>query len=293
MPPLRSIFFQRHMGSRTVAMLLALGVPAWVGGQPAPPKPPAPTTRAAPIPPRLEKQEGRLFADKPGGTVTVNVGDKKLTLPDGEKVKFVEEQAAAGSGADAVAVIIARGQKGKVPNGQVITEARLHRAPDNSSAIFHAITNCGDVCHADVWLLSSGNRRQRLTDNAGPNVTVARSMDGKQIAVGATALYLISTADLKIETHTLYTAPAYAPDGALIVRGPDDQISELKGKTFQLLAAGPPQVPREEGDYGSEPTPVTFAADGKSFDALFIRGAGNLHTWVFDRSGKVLTKKKR
>lgn len=284
-PPMTPVCLPLHRLrslSRTVAVMLVMGIPAAASAE-----------RAAPILPKLEKKEGRLFADKPGGTVTVTVGAKKLTLLDGEKVTFVEEQAAAGSGADAVAVIIARGQKGKVPNAQVITEARLHRAADNSSAIFHAISSCGDVCHADVWLLSSGNRRQRLTEDAGPDVTVARSADGKQIAVGATALYLISTADWKIEKHTLYTAPAYAPDGALIVRGPDDQISELKGKTFQLLATGPSQVPREDGDYGSEPTPVSFSPDGKSFDALFVRGSGNLHTWVFDRSGKVLAKKKR
>lgn len=267
--------------SRTVAVMYAIGIPGLTSAE-----------RAPPILPRLEKQEGRLFADKPGGTVTVTVGSKKLTLLDGEKVKFVEEQAAAGSGADAVAVIIARGQKGKVPNAQVITEARLHRATDHSSAIFHAISSCGDVCHGKVWLFRSGNQRQRLTEDAGPEVTVARSADGRQIAVGATALYLISTVDWKIEKHTLYTAPAYAPDGALVVRGPDDQISELKGKTFRILNTGPAQVPREEGDYGREPSPVTFAPDGKTFEALFVR-SGQMHIWTIDRSGKVLSQKKR
>jgi len=268
-----------------LAPLLAL--PALCLAQPA-----KPAYRAPPILPPLGKQEGRIFADKPGGTVAVDVGGKPLMILDGEKVTFVKEQAGVGAG-DAVATIVARGQKGTVANARLLTEGRLHRAPDNAYAIFHAISSCGDLCHADVWLISSGGRRQRLTDNAGPFVVVVRSPDGKQLAVGATALYLISLPDLKIETHTLYTAPAYAPDGALIVRGPDDQVSEWKGKSFQVLNTGPAQVPREEGDYGSEPDPVTFSPDGKSFDALFVRGSVNLHVWSIDRSGKVLAKKKR
>jgi hypothetical protein len=247
--------------------------------------------------PNLASGEGIVFSPKPGGTVKMKAGHRTIALHDGDRVTFVDDSSAAGSEERAEAEIEAGGVKGHIPNARVITEERIARSPDGTRAVFSAIHFCGDVCHGEVWLIEPG-RRTRLSDDAGPHVVTAWSRDGSSVAVGAMGLYLMSFPDGKLTKLSNYTAPAWAPDGALVVRGlggevrvrgGSDDVFERRGDKFRRLVRSPPDVPLEDGDYGMEPMPVTFADDAATFTVTFSRGPG-LITWKARRDGKVLSK---
>ena len=71
----------------------------------------------------------------------------------------------------------------------------------------------------------------RFSDNYyGQVATVAWRPDGKQVATGQWGLHLIALPAGKVTKLPQFTAPAYAPDGRLLVResGEADAIFEIR-----------------------------------------------------------------
>lgn len=229
-----------------------------------------------------------ILAETPGVRVTMRPeSGPALSLADGERVTYVEESTSVGAG-DSLATVEARGVRGTVPNARVITEERLHRAPSGGAAVFAAVFFCGDLCHGEVWLLDAAGRRTRITDNAGPEVVVAWRPDGARVAVGSYGLFVVRPDDARAEPIPDFTAPAYAPDGTLFVRGEterDDGVFELlEGAAPRRVFAAPGRPPRRQPEVPTgDPSPVTFEEGGAVLRASFWRGA-RLVTTRFRRS---------
>lgn len=229
------------------------------------------------IPARLPEHGAVVLAEQPGGTVTLHPATgADITLADGESVTLVDESSGVGQG-DATATIEARGVRGQVPNARIVDESRIARSPDGHVAIFSAIVTCGDFCHSEVWWLGPAGARSRVTTDGTVDRTVSWRPDGTVAAVGSGALYMVRASDGHTETDTHFTAPAYAPDGALFVRGAeaDDAVFALAdGAPPRRVFAAPGRVPpTTEAHPATEPTPVVFEDEGRVLRATFDRGA--------------------
>lgn len=238
---------------------------------------------------RIPEGQGVIFGERAGAAVTLHPAQgPDLTLADGERVTFVDEHVGVGAG-DSHAVVEARGVRGAVPNARVVTEGRLHRGPDGRAAVFTAVATCGDLCHAEVWLLGGGDARTQVTADAGPEVVVAWSPDGARLALGTGALHLVTLADGRDARVDDVTAPAFAPDGALFARGArgDDAVFALSDGAPPRRVYAPPgrPPPPAEGEAALDPTPVTFERDGSVLRADFRRGARYV-TARFGRDGR-------
>jgi hypothetical protein len=251
--------------------------------------PPAPVfSLAAP----LGEHVGVILAEQPGGTVSLHPeSGPDVALSDGERVNFVDDNVGVGGG-DATAVVEARGVRGNVPNARVVTEARLQRATTGGAMVFSAVFSCGDFCHGEVWLLHAEGQRTRITQNAGPSVVTAWRPDGARAAAGSGGLWVVTAADGHVETMGDYTAPAYAPDGALFVRGAgaDDAVFALTDgapprRVFAPAGRVPranPEVPRED------PAPVAFEQEGAVLRATFTRAGNRTVTARAGRDGRAV-----
>jgi hypothetical protein len=260
-----------------------IAAPATAPGAPAPAA--APTRGGPNLLAPLPEGQGRVFGDAPDGTVKGSVGGKPFELEgggnpfdlkDGEMVKFVDDNSGIGMGEETVARVVARKKKVNAPNGRIILENRLHRSPDGKWAVFSAFTDCGDFCYANGWLFGNGLRLLLSAGGFGPDVTVAWRADGKEVAVGSRALFLVSLPDGKVTHSDDLTSPAYGPDSRLFVRasgaGSDAVYEWVRGgkpRKILTMRGGPPQS--EEGFDAGDPAPVTFASDG-ALTAEFERG---------------------
>ncbi len=232
---------------------------------------------------------GVIMAEQPGGTVTLHpASGPDLTLADGERVTFVDDNASVGGG-NASATVEARGVRGAVPNARVVTEARLGRAT-SGAAVFSAIFSCGDVCHREVWFIGANGQRARVTQDAGANITVMWRPDGAQVAVGSCGLWVIRAADGHVEAMETFTSPAYAPDGALFARGvqQDDGVFELADGTPPRRVFGAPGrvPPSTESAPAEDPAPVVFEQDGAVLRATFLRAPRRQVTMRAGRDGR-------
>jgi hypothetical protein len=248
-----------------------------------------PAAALAQVPPKMEAPQAVIFMAKPGDVLTV--GDTKWK--DGDKIVYIADDAEIGTGQDAVATIAKTkgGATTSVPNPHVLTEERLKRSPDGNWAVFSALRACADFCYADVWLIGQ-KARLKITGEAGPDVTVAFSADGKQASIGGRALHVVDLATVKSAEHSTVTSPSYAPDGTLWARGiaNDDAAYTLVDGTWKRVVklAGKSPSPEPGADPG-DPTPVRF--EGEVLIVEFDRG-NYTHEVRATRAGKILKKKK-
>lgn len=238
----------------------------------------------------LGERAGVIMAEQPGGTVTLHPeSGPDLVLADGERVAFVDDNAGVGGG-DASATVEARGVRGAVPNARVVTEERLGRAASGGAAVFSAIFSCGDLCHREVWFIGATGQRARVTEHAGADITVAWSPDGAQVAVGSFGLWVVRAADGHVESMEAFTAPAYAPDGALFVRGvrEDDGVFALvDGTPPRRVFGAPGRVPAATDiALDEDPSPVVFEQDGAVLRATFLRAPRRQVTARARRDGR-------
>ena len=248
-----------------------------------------PGVAAAQVPPKMAAPQAVIFTAKAGEVLTV--ADAKWK--DGDKIIYIADDAEIGTGKDAVATIAKTkgGATASVPNTSVLTEERLKRSPDGNWAVFSALRACADFCYADVWLVGS-KTRLKITGEAGPDVTVAFSADGKQAAIGGRALHLVDLATSRAAEHSTVTSPSYASDGTLWARGiaNDDAAYTLVDGTWKRVVrlAGKSPTPEPGADPG-DPTPVRF--EGEVLVVEFDRGNYTYEVRA-TRAGKVLKKKK-
>lgn len=242
----------------------------------APPPPPPPPTFS--IAERLPDDRAVVFAEHPGETVTLHPAQgADVTLRDGEVVTFIEDNAQVGGG-DATATIEAHGVRGTAPNARILNEARLTRSPDGRRAVFYAIATCGDLCHAEVWLLGVSGERTRVTSDAGPGVVTSWRPDNTRVAIGSGQLFVVNAADGHVTAVEGVTAPVYASDGALFARGAtltDDAVYELTdGAPPRRIFGAPGRPPAPaEGSAREDPTPAALEQDGRVLRAFFTRGS--------------------
>jgi hypothetical protein len=215
--------------------------------------------------PGLAGEKGVVFSETPGGKVDMVVeGSPSVPLDDGEVVTYEDDDAGIGNENDATARILAREHEGRVPNTRVVTEARIVRTKDGQHAVFHAIGSCGDFCHAEIWVVDSEGKRVRLSDDGGSYLPqVALRPDGKELAVGSHALWLVSLPGLAVTSIDGVASPAYAPDGTLYVRDGDGSVFRMAGgqRTTVHVEKHVEHDEIEEGEQ-SDPEPVTFDAHG-------------------------------
>ncbi|MCA9515145.1 MAG: hypothetical protein KC635_09405 [Myxococcales bacterium] len=229
--------------------------------------------------PELGPNEGIILTAEPGGTVEMRAleSGKTLTLKDGARVRFQEEFAEVGAGR-AEAHIVAEGEVGVVPNDAVVTEARLVRLP-NGVALFKAVRTCEAYCQARLTLVDADGARIPITEDARDGkLLVAPNGTGGVIAIGREGLWVATLRTGKVKHWDDFTAPAYGPDGTLVVRGvgANDAVFEI-GEFGQgvLIAQEPGVVPANEAD-GAFPDPerVAFEDGGKTIVAHFKRADG-------------------
>ena len=262
------------------ATVPAVDEPARVTPAVAPAPPPPAFSIASPPP----SPRGVVMAERVGATVTLHPdAGPDVALRDGEEVVFLEDNFGVGGG-DAVAVIEARGVRGTVPNARVITEARLSRAPVGGAAMFSAVFSCGDFCHGEVWLLGADGARTRVTDQEGPEVVVAWRPDAAVAAVGGWGLHLVRVSDGRAEAMPSFTSPAFASDGALFVRGAEDDDAVfvlVEGAAPRRVFAAPGRPPASRADEPRQtPPPVEFEREERVLRARFLRGT----RWVTARA---------
>jgi hypothetical protein len=252
---------QDHMKHVISVALLIAGVTAGCAAA-VPPVSPAPAAQF--LPSRLEANQGVLFAVEAGGTIEARTGDGATkSLNDGSVVEIKDIREAEMGDADSSVEIVSDGVTYTVGVAQVLREDSLTRSPDGAFAVFHVIVTCGDLCHSTGYVVTSAGKRVLLGDGV-VDLAVAWRKDGKELAVGSGALWIVSLSDLAVRKLEEYTAPAYAPDGTLYVR-------DHEGSAYILAATAQPeqvwkapeQPEPEEGDYGAgDPEPVAFGADG-------------------------------
>ena len=269
----------RQAQSGTATLSLCFLLPAAVWAAPAGTAPP-PADSAADLLAPLAARQGRAFAATAGGSVMAKAGGKSFALKDGEAIKYVEDNGAIGLYEKTVAKVVAGKKQLTLPNGQLILEDRLHRSPDRKWAVFSAATNCEAFCAGNGWLFGPGVRLRLTNDGFGTDTAVAWRADGKQVAIGSGRLFLVSLPDASPSQSDGFTAPAYAPDGRLYVRGTgteratSDAVFEWTpgGKPRKVLAMPGMPPASEGGDWDrGDPEPVTFAPDG-AIIATFERG---------------------
>jgi hypothetical protein len=226
----------------------------------------------------LAEGVGLIIGASRGATVTLTPeqsGVAPIDLRDGERVRYLDDDAQMGVDRG-TARIEARGVEGRVPNGAVITEERLHRSPDGRWAVFSTIESCGDYCHAGLALLSATERRDLCEHElcAGPEIVVAWSADGQRLAVGSHQLTIVSLATQAIRRIEQRSSPAFSRDGRLFVRGitEDDGVFEVTDAAERRVysARGRARVSTVDVPIGP-PTPVVFEQDGAVLCAAFVR----------------------
>ncbi|MFO0561320.1 MAG: hypothetical protein U0269_25100 [Polyangiales bacterium] len=231
----------------------------------------------------IAADDGIVFAPTPGGAVTLRVigeGQSTLTLRDGERVRFIEEDSGIGEGS-ATATVSARGVRGEIPNASLIRENRVHRSGDGRWVFFGAISSCGDFCHSDLWLFGAdGTRLKMCADDApacgGHEHNVVWSPDGRTLVVSSAGLYI---ADLRsqprVRAVSMVASPVFSSSGRLFAR----QIVEGDA-VVEVRSEGDPRVVlrvagfRQSAEEGPAPEPPVFESDGAALCAAFSRGNG-------------------
>lgn len=235
----------------------------------APAAAPAPDAATAPkvelLPAKLGEKEAIVFAEKPGEKVTSTRKGQSVMIPDGTKVELVKESdVGVGAQEEAHDTVKFDGKDVELKADRVVTEEALHRSPDNKHAVFLAITECGDLCHSVMYLLSADGRRTKLGEG-GPDVTVAWTAD--KVAVGNHGLWIVTLATHDVTSLPDYTSPAFAPDGTLYVRNPDGSAFKLDGdKPVQVWKAKKKKSSDDEELGGEDPEPVTFEGGKPKFE---------------------------
>jgi hypothetical protein len=223
---------------------------------------------------------GVIFAADPTASVTLTPeqrGVAPIALRDGERVRYLEVDAMMGV-EHGTALIEARGVRGRVANGAVITEERLRRSPDGRWAVFSAIESCGDFCHSGLRLLSLAQRRD-LCDAplcAGPDPIVAWSADGRSLVVDSHGVRVIALGALAVRAVSSVGSPVFSPAGRLFVRGvtEDDGVFEVTDAPEPRRvfgASGRAAVSTADSEV-APPTQVVFEGDGAVLCAGFLRG---------------------
>jgi hypothetical protein len=228
----------------------------------------------------LAQGVGVIFVADPTASVTLTPeqrGVAPIALRDGEPVRYLEDDAMMGV-EEGTALIEARGVRGRVPNGAVITEERLRRSPDGRWAVFSAIESCGDFCHSGLRLLSREQRRD-LCDAplcAGPAPIVRWSADGRTLVIDSHGVRVISLGTLAVRSVSSVGSPVFSPAGRLFVRGvtEDDGVFEVTDapEPRRLFgASGRAAVSTADAEL-APPTQVVFESDGAVLCAGFLRG---------------------
>lgn len=229
----------------------------------------------------IAADDGIVFAPTPGGAVTLRVigeGQSTLTLRDGERVRFIEEDSGIGAGS-ANATVTVRGVRGEVPNAVLIRENRVRRSRDGRWVFFGAIRSCGDFCHSDLWLFGAdGTRLNLCADDApacgGAEHDVAWSPDGRTLAVSSAGLYVVELASQpRARAVAMVGSPVFSSSGRLFAR----QIVEGDA-VVEVRSEGEPRVVlrvagfRQSAEEGPAPEPPVFESDGATLCAAFSRG---------------------
>lgn len=225
----------------------------------------------------LEPGAGVVVAEEQGGVVPMRVVEtgETVTLADGEPV--VMRQLFAGEGLGrAEAQIVARDQTGVVPNPRVAVAHRLMRVPGAPYAVLNAVSECSPKCVSDLWLLGRDGWRVQIASDATRVPThIAVSPNGSRVAIGGHGLWVADVPDRRVRSWEAFTAPAYDPYGVLYVRGSgaDDSVYEMgefgNGVLIYTEPGTPPKTARD--DARPDPAPITFAEDGKTLIATFVR----------------------
>ena len=214
------------------------------------------------LPHKLGDKEGIVFAEKQGEPVTA----AGATIADGTKVEVIgDNEVGVGAAEDAKLKVKHEGKEVELPADRVLVETALQRSPDGEHAVFTAITGCGDVCHAVVYLVGADGRRTKLGEG-GPDTLVAWSAD--HVAIGNGSLWVVSLADHGVKPFEDYTSPAYSPDGVLYVRNADGAAFKLDGD--KLTQVWKPKKPRKQPESDEEPyedpPPVKFEGGKPKFE---------------------------
>lgn len=253
---------------------------------------------------KLGEDAGIVFADTPLASVPMHLtrddsqerrhGEPSVLLRDGQRVVYLDHDAAADSGVGQVSALIkVGGRSGLVPNANVMTSNTLSRSIDGALAVFAPISACGDACYYALWALSARGRMLIAPQLAEMPVLLPRPRANRYI-VGSDALFFVS-ADLTFKRYEEFHSPALAPDGTLFVRGSE------RDAIFRFDAADRPQLffdletardPREDGEYvAPRDSSVTFENEGATVVAEFTRRHRKMIVRL-NRSGKVLSKRR-
>jgi hypothetical protein len=230
------------------------------GAKEAPPAPGSQAKAVEPKPapakfPEIPMDHALILADTPGGKVPFTLADgTKSELADGTIVEFHYAQFDAST-------VTSNGKTGTVELEHVIGSGTVHPAPSGVFAVLTPALGCGDYCRLGVWLVEGlTGRRWKISDNTILPMVAWRA-DGNAVAVdaaqGVEVIELPSGKQLAMfdDTHS----PAYAPNSALYLRGPEAEV-------FEVVAGQPKKVGQGvklKLDYPMPSFPVTFDANGK------------------------------
>lgn len=217
-------------------------------------------------------------------------GAAHVALVEGERVEYVTNNAAPGSGVGAVmATIRAHGHTGVVPATALVAESGILRAPIPALFVLHPDYACGDACYQSAWILD-GVRRLEVQKQVGGEVSASFDPQNRYVAVGADALFVLDRTTGSLVDLGAYTSPRYAPDGTLYARDLAQgavYVVPLAGKARRVVR-GIPIPPNEEGDYGSSTDPpVDFAANG---DLVVRFSRKRTIEWRVTPAGKIVSR---
>jgi len=232
------------------------------------PDPKAPVVSAIP---KVQGKEGVVFSpDGNGLELRVLATGDSLFVEAGTPLKLLNEQSGKGLGrADAEVEI--NGKVGILPNRNVLVGDRMRISPVSKIALFVATRECEPDCVSDVWALHPDGRKLLMT-NSARDAAFAFSPDGLQIAVGGRGLWLLNIGTWRVFTYSEFSAPTFAPDNSLYVRGfgATDNVMRLffNGQVSEI--ASEPGAPTL-----AVPDPVTFDDGGNTIVATFARPGGD------------------
>ena len=248
------------------------------GGGGAHVKPVAEAGDAAPGFFAFEGREGIVVAEAAGGTVEMRVLEtgETVSLADGERVQFAELFAGPGLGR-AEAQVVARGLTGVIPNPRLALEDRVVALPAQGLVVFSAVAECAAQCAWEISVVSRDGWRVSVTREAvSAAVSVAPHPRGRELAIGAHQLWVVSVPQGKVRTWKEFTAPAYDPNGVLVVRGAggNDGVFELGEFGNGVLLHTEPGTPPggAGGQPAADPAPVVIGEGGRTLSAVFRRG---------------------
>ena len=235
-----------------------------------------PEAGSARLPRIIATGHGVVLAETADGFVPMTVlsTGTSVMLRDGQDVEVGEERSGIGGG-DAVFAVRTADGEGEVANPRIVTEDRLSRSPDGRFAVFSALSACGDFCYSEVWVLRRNGDRKLLTANAGPDAVVSYRPDGREVAIGSRALYVVSLPKLEVRKRSDLTSPTYGPDGTLYARGADTDDGlyaiGLDGETRTIAKwPGAPPAPEPEADV-PDPRPAALEDHGRVLRVVFER----------------------